>query len=58
MTDQRKNEIYDQWFYCWETKNFPKEMAPKSYSSWRKFLDYWFGHPTWTLLEAFSEYTK
>lgn len=58
MTDQRKNEIYDQWFYCWESKNFPKEMVPASYSAWRKFLDYWFKHPDWTLMEAFNEYTK
>lgn len=58
MTDQRQNEIYDQWFYCWETQNFPKQMVPQSYSAWKRFLEFWFKHSDWTLTDAFNEYIK
>lgn len=39
MEDQKKLEIIDIWMNTWLQKKCPKEI--KSYSDWRRFLEYW-----------------
>ena len=54
----RNEQIVEEWINCWITKQFPNDMTPKDYSSWRKFRDYWLKFPEKSINEAFKDYLR